>query len=74
MVGFTHSALVAQGSWVQIPGTDLYTGHLTMLWRCPAYKMEEDWHRCWLRASLPHQKKEEFRGEAYLFEEINSEK
>ena len=33
------------GSQVQILGTDLQTGHQAMLWQCPTYKMEEDWHR-----------------------------
>ena len=26
-----------------------------MLWSCPTYKIEEDWHRCQLRAVLPYQ-------------------
>ena len=46
VVKFVHSALVAKSSWVLIPGSDLYTTHQAMLWRCPTYKMEEDWHRC----------------------------
>ena len=40
VVKFTHSTLVAWGSRVQIPGTDLHTAHQAMLWRCPTYKIE----------------------------------
>ena len=46
VVAFTHSALVAQSSRVQILGVDLHTGHWAMMGRHPTYKMEEDWHRC----------------------------
>ena len=40
------SASAAQGSQVQIPGTDPYTAHQAMLWWHPTYKIEGDWHRC----------------------------
>ena len=47
-----YSSSAAWGSQVQIPGADLLHS-LAMLWRSPTYKIEEDWHRCQLRASLP---------------------
>ena len=46
VVKFVCSALVAQGSWVQITSADLHTAHQTMMWRHRTYKIEEDWHRC----------------------------
>ena len=46
VVKFAHSASAAQGSLVQMPGADLHTAHQDMLWQCPIYKAEEDWHRC----------------------------
>ena len=54
---FTCSTSAAQGSWVQTPGMDLYTAHQAMLWWHPTYKMEEDWHRCQLMATLPQAKR-----------------
>ena len=48
VVKFAHPALAAQGSQVGIPGAELHTTHQA------TYKIEEDWHRCWLRANLPH--------------------
>ena len=42
VVGLTRYTLAAQGSQVRIPGRDLHTTHQAMLWRHPAYKMEED--------------------------------
>ena len=44
------------GSWVQIPGLGILHS-LAVLCRCPTYKVEEDWHSCSLRASLPQAKK-----------------
>ena len=44
VVKFTHSALVAWGSQVQIPGTDLHTAYQAML--ISIYKLEEDGHGC----------------------------
>ena len=35
VVKLVCSALVAQGSQVQIPGTDLHAAHQAMLWRHP---------------------------------------
>ena len=46
VVKFTHSALVARGSQVQILGVDLHTTHQAMLWWCPTDEIEEDWYRC----------------------------
>ena len=46
VVKFTHFALAAWGSQVQIPGMDLHTTHQAMLWWPLTYKIEEDWHRC----------------------------
>ena len=57
MVKFMCSASVAWGSWVQIPGTDLYTAYQTMLWQHSTYKIEEDWHRCELSNNLPQAKR-----------------
>ena len=45
VVKFTHSTSPAQGSRVQMPGTDLHTAHQPMLWRPPTYKIEEYGHR-----------------------------
>ena len=45
MVKFMHSALVAQGSQVQIPGADLHIAHQSILWQHPTYKIEEDWQQ-----------------------------
>ena len=44
------------GSNVLILGVDLINLS-AMLWRYPTYKVEEDWHRCYVRVNLPHQKK-----------------
>ena len=38
VVKFTHSALAAWSSWVQIPGADLHTAHQAMLWQHPTYE------------------------------------
>ena len=44
------------GLQVQILGADLlYSSAIP--WRHPTYKVEEDWHRCYLKSNLPHQKK-----------------
>ena len=52
---FLHSALVAWGSWVRIPGVDLCTAYQAVLWQ--AYGIEEGGHKCQLRASLPQAKR-----------------
>ena len=39
VVKFMHSALVAQGLGVQIPGEDLHTAHQAMLWQHLTYKI-----------------------------------
>ena len=46
VIRFAYSTLVAWGSQIQILGTDLHTAHQAVLWRCPTYKIEEDWNRC----------------------------
>ena len=46
VVKFACSALVAQGSWVQIPGVDLHIAHQAMLWQQLTHKIDEDWNRC----------------------------
>ena len=57
VVKFTRSALAARGSLIRILGADLHTAHQAMLWRCPTYNLEEDWHRCWLRDNPPQAKR-----------------
>ena len=59
-VKFTRSISVARGSPVRIPGADLHTVIKPCCGRRPTYKVEEDEHRCWLRASLPQQKEEDW--------------
>ena len=46
VVKFSSSTLAAWGSQFPIPGTDLHNAHQAVLWQCPTYKLEEDWHRC----------------------------
>ena len=55
MVRFVHSALVAQGSQVQILGVDLALLVRPCCGGVPR-EIEEDWHRCELSDNLPHQK------------------
>ena len=43
---FTHSALAAQGSLVQIPGVEMAPCGTPCCDRRPTYKAEEDGHRC----------------------------
>ena len=45
-VKFTCSALVAQGSLVQIPGADMTLIVKPCCGRHPTYKVEEDGHGC----------------------------
>ena len=45
MVKFAHSASVAWGSWIRIPGSDLHTAHQAMLLQHPTCKIEEGWRR-----------------------------
>ena len=45
MVKFMYSALMALGSQVQIPGTDLALFVRTHCGSIP-HKIEEDWQRC----------------------------
>ena len=58
VVKFTHSASVAQHSQVRIPGTELAPLIKPCCGGIP-HKIEEDLHRCSLRANLPHQRKKE---------------
>ena len=46
------------GSNVRILGADLLHSP-AMLWWCPTYEIEENWHRCYLRTNLLQAKKEE---------------
>ena len=45
-VKYTHSALVAWGSPVWIPGADMAPLGKLCCGRCPTYKVEEDGHGC----------------------------
>ena len=55
-VKFTRSTLAAQGLLVQILGADVAPFGTPCCGRHPTYRVEEDGHRCELRASLPQQK------------------
>ena len=52
VVKFVHSALVAQGSWVWVPGTDRHTA-CHMIWWHLTYKIEEDWMLAQDQSSSP---------------------
>ena len=54
-----HSASVARGSAVRIPGADMAQLGKSCCGRRATYKVEEDGHGCYLRASLPQQKEED---------------
>ena len=55
---FCALCISSLGSQVQFPGSDLLHSS-AMLWWHPTYKVEEDWHGCYLRAYLPQANKEE---------------
>ena len=61
LVKFARSASVAQGSLAWIPHADLHATHQAMLWQVSHNIVEEDGHRCLLRASLPQQKEEDWQ-------------
>ena len=72
VVKFMCSALVVQGSWVLLRDVDLYTTRHATLWWHPIYKVEEDWHRCYLRANLLHiHKKVECTAADFWHETLN---
>ena len=58
-----HIALFSgPGSQVQILNADVaLLGKKPCCGRRPTYKIEEDGHGCWLRASLPQQKEEDWQ-------------
>ena len=53
--------LGGQGSLVWIPGVDMAPLGKPSCGRRPTYKVEEDGHRCELRASLPQQKEKDWQ-------------
>ena len=55
------SALAAQSWLVWIPGADMAPLGKPWCGRHPTYKVEDDGHRCQLRASLPQQKEEDWQ-------------
>ena len=60
VVKFTHAPLAAWGFQVQIPGaypTPLIGPGCGSI----PHKIEEDWHRCYLRDNLPQQKEEDWQ-------------
>ena len=61
MVKYEHSASAAQGSLVQIPGADMALLGKPYCGRRPTCKVGEDGHGCWLVASLPRQKGEDWQ-------------
>ena len=61
LVRFARSTPGAQGSPVRIPRADIALLCKPCCGRRPTYKVEEDGHRCWLRASLPQKKEEDWQ-------------
>ena len=61
MVKCAHSALAARGSLARILGATMALRRKPCCSRHPTYKVEEDGHGCWLRASLPQQKEEDWQ-------------
>ena len=55
VVKFSALHFSSPSSQVQIPVMDLHHSS-AMLWWGLTYKVEEDWHRCWLTANLPQGK------------------
>ena len=55
-----HFTSVARGLPVQIPSVDMAPIDKPCCGRHPTYKVEEDGHGCYFRASLPQQKEEDW--------------
>ena len=60
-VKFTRSASAARGSLARIPGVEMAPLGKPCCGRRPTYKIEEDGHGCYLRASILQQKEEDWR-------------
>ena len=56
MVKSASPTSAAWGLQVPILGIDIHTAHQAVLWQCPIYKIEKDWHRRQLRDNLPQAK------------------
>ena len=52
---------------------NLHSAHQATLRWHPTYKIEEDWHRCYLRANLPHQKKRKNKKKEIICDNKNTE-
>ena len=61
VVKFAHSASTAHGLPIRIPGTDVAPLGKPCCGGRPTYKVKEDGHGCWLGASLPWQKEEDWQ-------------
>ena len=61
MVKCARATSVSRGSLVWVTGVDMALLGKPCRGRRPTYKVEEDQHGCWLRASLPQQKEEDWQ-------------
>ena len=61
VVKCSRSSSAAWGSPVQIQGADMAPLIKPCCGRRPTYKVEEDGHGCYLRASLPQSKEEDWQ-------------
>ena len=57
MVLWLSSTSSASADQVQFLGVDILHSLATMQWQGPTYKIEEYWHRCYLRGNLPQAKR-----------------